>query len=65
MTASAGARIEISSTGIRLYNSASVVKAHMDPATGQSELLHRRRYPHLHRPWSAVGAGERAEPDHG
>ena len=38
MTATAGARVEASSTGIRLYNSANVVKAHMDPATGQMRI---------------------------
>lgn len=37
MTATSGNRVDISSTGIRLY-AATTVKAHMDPATGQLRI---------------------------
>ena len=38
MTATLGSRVDISSTGIRLYDVANLLKAHMDPATGQFRI---------------------------
>jgi hypothetical protein len=38
-TASSGARVELTGTGIRLYDGSNAVKAHMDPSTGQLRIF--------------------------
>jgi hypothetical protein len=38
-TASSGARVELTGTGIRLYDASNVVKTHLDPSTGQLRIF--------------------------